>query len=50
MSSLDFHTELSFYSLYVYLKMELAHTTNDNLFGLFVDVYFECWILTLEFI
>lgn len=50
MASLDFHTKLSFYSLHVDLKMELAHTANYNLFSFFVYVHLEGWVLALEFI
>jgi len=43
------HTELSADSFNVDLEMELSHTTDDHLFGLFIDIDGKSWIFSLEF-
>ena len=48
-SGFNLNLEFSLHSLHVDLQVKFTHSTDNNLFWLFVDVYSKSRILTLEF-
>lgn len=49
MSCFAFHSELSFNSFDVDLKVKLAHTADDHLFRLFIHIHVKSRVFSYEF-